>query len=73
MAAVQETADLGQAPVTVVVAPRPVEGTGAPKLQDRLGEVLRARRYAQSKRIAIGSRRSTNGAWLRYGAVRRCR
>ncbi len=39
MAAVQET----KAPATSAVASRPAEGTGGPKLLDRLRETLRAR------------------------------
>ena len=38
MAAVQETEDLGKAPVTQAVSPRPAAGTGGPKLLDRLRE-----------------------------------
>jgi integrase len=47
MAAMQETENLGKAPATSVVASRPTEGTGGPKLLDRLREALRARHYSR--------------------------
>ena len=47
MAAVHETEHLAKAPALSVVAPRPTEGVGGPKLLDRLREALRTRHYSR--------------------------
>jgi integrase len=47
MLGVCKTDDLGKAPVTRTVKPRPPTGTGGPKLLDRLREALRSRHYSR--------------------------